>query len=151
MTDTFIIRCQISIHSSKRTFLNIFGSSEFHRFTISHFDYSCIAATLEFPNWPLSHDSTYAWCVKRDACSPKSSKIERATPHARHAWCVIHRSGSGQHASREPTMTSFYGFSRVPPPPPKILACDPGTTTSNIGPIAKRCLGIYRFSCEIDF
>ena len=32
------------------------------------------------------------------------------------------------------------------PPPPKILACDPGTTTSNIGPTAKRCLGIYRLS-----
>ena len=30
-----------------------------------------------------------AWCVKRDACSPKSLKIERATPHARHAWCVM--------------------------------------------------------------
>ena len=49
-----------------------------------------------------------AWCVKRDACSPKSLKIGRATPHARHAWCVfvlgsrIHLSGSGQHASREP-------------------------------------------------
>ena len=73
-----------------------------------------------------------AWCAKRDACSPKSLKIERATPHARHAWCVfvlgsrIHRSGSGQHASREPTMTSFYGFSRVPT---KILAWDPATTT----------------------
>ena len=65
-----------------------------------------------------------AWCVERDACSPKSLKRERATPHARHAWCVfvlgsrIHRSGSGQHASREPTMTSCYGFSRVTPPPP---------------------------------
>ena len=36
------------------------------------------------------------------------------------------------------------------PPPPKIIACDPGTTISNIGPISKRCLGIYRFFCAID-
>ena len=47
----------------------------------------------------------------------------------RDARCVfvlgsrIYRSGSSQHASREPTMTSFDGFSRVSP---KILACDPG-------------------------
>ena len=48
----------------------------------------------------------------------------------RDALCIfdlgsrIHRSGRGQHASREPTMTSFYGFSQVPL---EILACDPGT------------------------
>ena len=30
-----------------------------------------------------------AWSLKRDACSSKSLKIERATPHARHAWCVM--------------------------------------------------------------
>ena len=57
--------------------------------------------------------------VMREACSPKSLKIERATPHTRDASRVfvlgsrIHRSGSGQQASREPTMTSFYLFSRV--------------------------------------
>ena len=57
-------------------------------------------------------DSTCTSCVMRDVYSFLGSRI--------------HRFGSGQHASREPTMTSFYGFSRVPP---KILACDPGTTT----------------------
>ena len=30
-----------------------------------------------------------AWCVKRDACSPNSLKIERATPHVRHSWCMM--------------------------------------------------------------
>ena len=72
-----------------------------------------------------------AWSVMREAWCVFTEIIENrwATPHARHAWCVfvlgsrIHRSRSGQHASREPTMTSFDGFSQVPP---KILACDPG-------------------------
>ena len=82
--------------------------------------------------------------------------FKATTPHTREAWCVfteiignrksdstctscvfvlgsrIHRSGSGQHASREPTMTSFDGFSRVPPPPPQdpcMWSRIPGTTT----------------------
>ena len=61
----------------------------------------------------------------------------------RDAWCVFVLGSRIQHASREPTMTSFYGFCRVPP---KILAYDPGTSTSNISPVAKRCFDIYRFS-----
>ena len=64
-----------------------------------------------------------AWSVMRDACSPKSLKIEGATPHARHTWCVFVFWLAYSPLSREPTMTSFDGCSRVPP---KILACDPG-------------------------
>ena len=40
---------------------------------------------------------------------------------------------SHNHLNKLPIMTSFYGISLVHVPP-KILACDPGTTTSNILP-----------------
>ena len=82
------------------------------------------------------------------------------TPHARHAWCVMRiRFGLAYSPLWKRSTRITWAYHDVivlilpgtTPPPPKILACDPGTTTSNIGPIAKRCLGIYRFSCTIDF